>query len=121
MKLWNRSCFFGLVVVGLLGASLVSRGEETKKLEGFIKARNGDTMIVHTSEVSDVVVRLTDETHVGQVQGVLKARRKEMSMAALIPGLAVKVEGSYTDQHEMVAQSISFKGNDLQRAEAIRA
>jgi OmpA-OmpF porin, OOP family len=42
-----------------------------------------------------------------------------MSMAALIPGLAVKVEGSYNGQDELVAKSVRFKGNDLQRAEAI--
>jgi outer membrane protein OmpA-like peptidoglycan-associated protein len=58
---------------------------------------------------------------VGQVQGVFKARRKEMSMAALIPGLAVKVEGTYNDQTQLVATSVSFKGNDLQRAESIQA
>jgi OOP family OmpA-OmpF porin len=58
---------------------------------------------------------------VGQVQGAFKARRKEMSMAALIPGLAVKVEGTYNDQNQLVAKSVSFKGNDLERAEAIEA
>ena len=44
-----------------------------------------------------------------------------MSMAALIPGLAVKVEGTYNDQNELVATSVSFKGNDLEQAEAIEA
>jgi OmpA-OmpF porin, OOP family len=42
-------------------------------------------------------------------------------MAALIPGLPVKVEGAYNDQNELVAKSVSFKGNDLQRAEALQA
>ena len=39
-------------------------------------------------------------------------------MAALIPGLAVKVEGNYD---ELVASSVSFKGNDLEQAESIQA
>jgi OmpA-OmpF porin, OOP family len=64
---------------------------------------------------------LTDSTQVGQVQGIFKSRRKEMSMAALIPGLAVKVEGAYNDQNQWVAKSVSFKGNDLQQAESIQA
>ena len=91
------------------------------KVEGLIQARNGDTMIMQTSDSAKLVVVLTDSTDVGQVQGVLKARKKEMSMAALIPGLAVKVEGTYNDKNELVAKSVSFKGNDLERAQAIDA
>src|SRR5256885_645321 len=53
--------------------------------------------------------------------GMFKARRKEMSMAALIPGLAVKVEGTYNDQNQLVAKSVSFKGNDLEQAQKIEA
>jgi outer membrane protein OmpA-like peptidoglycan-associated protein len=87
----------------------------------MIQARNGDTMIMQTSDAPKLVVLLTDSTDVGQVQGVLKARKKEMSMAALIPGLAVKVEGTYNDKNELVAKSVSFKGNDLERAQAIDA
>jgi len=94
---------------------------QTVKVEGLIKGRNGDTMILQTRDASNVVVLLTDSTEVGQVQGVLKVRRKEMSMAALIPGLAVKVEGAYNDQHQLVASAVSFKGNDLEQAESIQA
>ena len=90
-------------------------------IEGIIKARSGATMIIQNSNSPDLVVLLTDATKVGQVQGVLKARRKQMSMAALIPGLTVKVEGSYNDQKALVAKSVSFKGNDLERAESIQA
>ena len=42
-------------------------------------------------------------------------------MAALIPGLPVKVEGTYNDQNQLVASKVRFKGNDLQRAQAINA
>ena len=75
---------------------------QSTKIEGLIKARNGDAMIVQTSVSPNVTVLLTDSTQVGQVQGVLKVRRKQMSMAALIPGLAVKVEGTYNDQNQLV-------------------
>jgi OmpA-OmpF porin, OOP family len=91
------------------------------KVEGLIQGRNGDTMIIQTSDSGKLIVLLTDSTDVGQVQGMLKARKKEMSMAALIPGLAVKVEGTYNDKNELVAQSVRFKGNDLERAQAIDA
>jgi outer membrane protein OmpA-like peptidoglycan-associated protein len=109
-----------LLFIGLAPFSATITAQSVK-LEGLIKARNGDTMIVQTRDSSDVVVLLTDSTEVGQVQGVFKARRKEMSMAALIPGLAVKVEGTYNDEKQLVAGTVSFKGNDLEQAESIQA
>ena len=78
-------------------------------------------MTVQTPDSSTVVVLLTDSTQVAQIQGVFKARRKEMSMAALIPGLQVQVEGSYNAQNQLVANSVKFKGNDLQDAQTIQA
>jgi outer membrane protein OmpA-like peptidoglycan-associated protein len=78
-------------------------------------------MILETSSAPNLVVVLNDNTEVGQVQGVLKARRKQMSMAALIPGLAVKVEGEYNAQNQLVARVVKFKGNDLQQAQSIQA
>jgi OOP family OmpA-OmpF porin len=106
-------------MVGLALATGVSA--QSVKVEGFITARDGSTMILKTSDSPKLLVLLTDSTEVGQVQGILKARRKEMSMAALIPGLAVKVEGAYDDQNQLVANSVSFKGNDLQQAQSIQA
>jgi outer membrane protein OmpA-like peptidoglycan-associated protein len=94
---------------------------QSVKVEGLIKARDGDTMILRTSSSPDLTVLLTDNTEVGQFQGVFKARRKQMSMAALIPGLAVKVEGTYNDRTQLVAKSVFFKGNDLEDAEKIEA
>jgi len=111
------------VSLSLVGLALLSQivTAQSVKVEGLIKARNGDTMILQTSDSPNLTVLLTDDSKVGQVQGVFKARRKQMSMAALIPGLAVKVEGTYNDQNELVATSVSFKGNDLEQAEAIEA
>lgn len=106
-----------LIVLASLDAVLFAQS----KVEGLIKSRNGSTMVLQTTNDPKVIVVLTDSTSVGQVQGVLKARRKEMSMAALVPGLAVKVDGSYNDQNELVAKSVSFKGNDLEQAQAIQA
>ena len=106
---------FSLVFVGETFAA------QTVKVEGLIKGRSGDRMILKTSQAPNLVVILTDETDVAQVQGVLKARRKDMSMAALIPGLAVKVEGTYNDEQQLVAKTVRFKGSDLQEAQAIQA
>jgi OmpA-OmpF porin, OOP family len=112
-----------LVGLSLLGLAMFGSNvaAQSVKVEGLIKARDGDIMILQGRNSPDIAVLLTDSTKVGQVQGVFKARRKEMSMAALIPGLAVKVQGTYDNQKQLVAESVSFKGNDLEDAQKIEA
>ena len=107
-----------LIVLVLLGSTVIA---QSVKVEGVIKARKGDTMVLQTPNAPNLTVLLNDDTQVGQVQGLFKSRRKEMSMAALIPGLAVKVEGTYDQQNQLVAKSVSFKGEDLEQAQAIEA
>jgi outer membrane protein OmpA-like peptidoglycan-associated protein len=106
-------------LIGILVFAVIAVAQSVK-VEGPIKSRNGDTMTLQTSTSPNVVVLLNDDTKVEQVQGMLKVRRKDMSMAALIPGLIVKVEGTY-DKEELVASSVTFKGNDLERAKSIQA
>src|SRR6516165_9564898 len=112
------SVTLSLIALALLSPSIAA---QSTKVEGLITSRNGDTMVLKTSDSPNLVVLLTDNTEVGQVQGVFKARRKEMSMAALIPGLAVKVEGTYNDQKQLEAKTVSFKGDDLEQAQAMQA
>jgi outer membrane protein OmpA-like peptidoglycan-associated protein len=112
--------YLGVFSVVLLALS-TSAAADTTKVEGLIKARDGDTIILETSQAPNLVVLLNDDTEVGQVQGVFKARRKNMSMAALIPGLKVKVEGTYNSQNQLVARLVKFKGNDLEEAQTIQA
>ena len=88
----NRSRFaeIALIVGSSLATLLLLSGAataQTVKVEGLINGRSGDTMTLQTSDSPKLVVELTDDTQVAQVQGVFKARRKEMSMAALTPGL----------------------------------
>ena len=94
---------------------------QAAKAQGLITGRSGDTMTIQTPDSTKVVVVLTDTTNVAQIQGVFKARRKQMSMAALVPGLQVQVEGSYNAQNQLVATSVKFKGNDLEDAQTIQA
>jgi OOP family OmpA-OmpF porin len=111
--------------ISVTGAALLSlcgiATAQTAKVRGLITRRSGDTMTVQTSDASKLVVELTDTTEVAQIQGVFKARRKQMSMTALIPGLQVQVEGSYNTQNQLVASSVKFKGNDLEDAQTIQA
>jgi outer membrane protein OmpA-like peptidoglycan-associated protein len=116
---------YKLISVALIVAILAISGTvlfaQSMKVQGLIKARNGAQMVLQTSDQPKMVVILTDATQVQQVQGMMKARRKNMGMAALIPGLAVQVQGSYNAQNQLVADKILFKGDDLEQAQAIQA
>jgi outer membrane protein OmpA-like peptidoglycan-associated protein len=109
-----------LLLTGLPVLDRVLYAEDVK-VQGVIKGRSGDTLVLRTSDSPEVTVLLTDSTDVGQLQGAFKARNKKMSMAALIPGLPIRVEGSYDAQNQLVAATIRFKGNDFQQAQAIQA
>ena len=115
----NARCIATLALISTL-VPLTLAAQETVKVEGLIKGRSGDLVILQTRDNPDLVVELTEGTDVGQLQGALKARNKKMSMAALIPGLSIKVEGNYHDG-QLIAQKVRFKGNDLKQAEAIEA
>jgi OOP family OmpA-OmpF porin len=63
-------------------ARLTLAAQETVRVEGLIKGRSGDLIVLQTKENPDLVVELKDGADVGQLQGMLKARNKKMSMAA---------------------------------------
>jgi OOP family OmpA-OmpF porin len=115
----NGSYIAILALVSTL-APFTLGAQQTVKVEGLIRGRSGELVILQTKDNRDVVVELTDDTDVAQVQGMLKARNKPMSMAALIPGLAIKVEG-YDHDSRVIARTVRFKGDDLKQAEAIEA
>src|ERR1700750_2961700 len=79
--LLNARCIATLALISTL-VPLALAAQETAKVEGLIIGRSGDLVVLQTRQKPDLVVELTDDTDVGQVQGVLKARNKKMSMAA---------------------------------------
>jgi outer membrane protein OmpA-like peptidoglycan-associated protein len=110
-------------MLAILGFALLGSAgyAQSVKAKGLIEGRSGANIILKTSDSERVIVLLTDNTKVGQVQGVLKARRKDMSMAALIPGLAIEVEGMYNAERQLVASMVKFKGDDLKQAQSVQA
>jgi len=121
----NRSKLFTNVSILALSLGMVTVSSTIAfaqtKLQGIIKGRSGAQIFLQTADSPKVVVLLTDYTDVAQVQGALKVRKKEMSMAALIPGLPIQVEGSMNADNQLVASKIRFKGNDFEQAQAIQA
>src|SRR5271169_28902 len=89
------------------------------KVKGVINGRNGATMTVQTQDSGNVIVVLTDSTQVEEPEGAF--RKKHLSMAALVPGLSIEVQGSYNDKNQLVADKVTFHGSDLKTAQDIQA
>ena len=94
---------------------------ETTKVEGVIIGRSGSEIIVEYMQGAELAFLLDDSTKVSQTGGLFKARRTDKSMAALIPGLKVKVEGEYNQDRKLVATSVKFSGGDLEKAQLTEA
>jgi OOP family OmpA-OmpF porin len=107
-----------LLLAGILLLGGIASAQDVK---GIINGRTGATMTLQTQESGNVVVVLTDNTQVEEVEGLFRARSKQMTMTALIPGLPISVSGSYNAQNQLVADTVKFKGSDLQHAEDIQA
>lgn len=112
-----------LLAVTSLAAVLVlcSAAAAQNKIQGVINGRSGATMTVQTPDMGNVVVLLNDGTQVEDVSGLFHARRKQMGVTVLAPGLQVQVQGSYNAQNQLVADTVTFNGKNLQTATDIQA
>jgi outer membrane protein OmpA-like peptidoglycan-associated protein len=106
-----------LAVLLLFCAAVAAQSTNVK---GVINGRSGSTMSLQTGS-GNIPVVLTDSTQVEDVEGVFHARRKEMGLTALVPGLAVQVQGSYNAQNQLVADTVKFDGSALKTATDIQA
>ena len=107
-----------LAVCFLVAASAFSAAQNVK-VKGMISGRTGDTLIVNNQDGSKTTVVLDDSTKVQQPKG-LGLRKKQVSAAALIPGLKVSVDGT-GDSSQVTAKTITFDKDDLETAEMIQA
>lgn len=97
----------------------VSNGDSVK-VKGLITSRDGEKLTLKSNAGSTVIIELTDDTKVGSPKGLLKIRRSEQSVTALIPGLRIEVQGTGDESH-VVAKNIKFEKDDLRLAETIQA
>jgi len=120
----SRNRLAAIVLVVTLSTLLLLCGTvaaQSSKVKGTIINRAGNHMTMKTSDGTNVVVMLNDNTDVQQVEGVLKARKKDMAMAALIPGLACEVQGTNNAQNQLIADWVRFTGEALEQAQSAQA
>jgi len=116
----NRFAAMSVVTLSIL-LLLCGTVAAQSKVKGNIISRAGSHMTMKTSDGNSVVVVLNDSTDVQQIEGVFKARKKDMAMAALIPGLACEVQGTYNAQDQLVADWVRFTGEALEQAQSAQA
>jgi len=114
----TRNVVLSVAIVGLANVAAVA---QKATVEGLIIGRNGPTMSVKTETSPRVTVVLSDTTKATEKGGFLGLGRKDPGITALIPGLSVKVEGSYDADHKMIAEKVVFSGSSLRTAKQIDA
>lgn len=95
--------------------------QQQTTVEGLIIGRNGPTMSVKTHDTPRLTVVLSDNTKATEKGGFLGLGRKDLAITELVPGLAVKVEGTYDPDHKLLAKKISFSHSSLNTARQIDA
>ncbi len=114
---WNKNGMLLLLFFTCLVLPGVTSAQT--QIQGLITGRSGANMTVKTQDIGNVIVVLSDNTQVIEPEGLF--RKKHLLMTALIPGLPVKVKGTYNAQNQLLADSVEFKGSSLKTAEDIQA
>jgi outer membrane protein OmpA-like peptidoglycan-associated protein len=74
-----------------------------------------------TGKGGSVNVVLTDDTKTRDARGLFGLEKTPLSSVVLIPGLKVKVNGTFDDKGRIVAKTITTDGDDLETSEMIQA
>jgi OmpA-OmpF porin, OOP family len=90
-------------------------------VEGLVVGRSGPTMLVRTGDSPKLTVLLSDSTKATEKGGFLGLDRRHPGIVDLVPGLAVKVEGSYDTDHQLIAKKVTFSRTAMNTARQIDA
>ncbi len=102
-----------------MGSAAVAQQAAT--LEGLVVDRTGPNIIVQSKDHARTTVVLSDTTKATEKDGLFDWGRKNLAITELVPGLAVKVDGSYDQDHKLLARKIVFTQNSLRTAKQIDA
>lgn len=122
----NNGKFTNIVLAASLSLAMLlflcaTVAAQSAQIQGVINGRSGATMTVQTQDAGNVVVVLNDYTQAEDVSGLFHARKKQMGLTVLEPGLQVQVQGNYNAKNQLVANTVKFNGKDLQNATDIQA
>jgi len=116
----KTTCGLAMSLVMFTSLGLSARAQEAT-VEGLVIGRNGPEMAVKTGDSPRLTVLLSDSTKATEKGGFLGLGRKDLGIAALVPGLSVKVEGAYNPDHQLMAKKIIFSRTSMNTAKQIDA
>jgi outer membrane protein OmpA-like peptidoglycan-associated protein len=90
-------------------------------VDGVVTGRSGPSMTMKTADAPRLTVLLSDSTKATEKGGFLGMGGKDLGIASLVPGLAIKVEGDYNPDHQLVAKKITFSRGSMKTAKQIEA
>jgi outer membrane protein OmpA-like peptidoglycan-associated protein len=101
-------------------ATGASSGQQAT-IQGLVIERDGPNMSVRTSDTPRLTVVLSDSTKATEKGGFLGLGRKDLGITQLVPGMQVKVEGSYNPDHQLLARKVTFSRSSYNTAQQINA
>ena len=110
--------FVGAAAFGLAGTAAMA---QQAKVEGLVVDRSGPTMMVQTKDKTRITVILSDATKATEKDGLFDWGRKDLGITELVPGLPVKVDGTYDQDHKLLARKVIFTHSSLKMARQIDA
>lgn len=114
----RTTCGISLAVFLSLGLTAAA---QDATVQGLVIGRSGPNMAVKTADSPRLTVLLSDSTKATEKGGFLGLDRKDLGIAALVPGLSVRVEGSYDADHQLVAKKVTFSRSAMNTARQIDA
>src|SRR6201992_1947406 len=122
----TTSVAMSLVLFSSLGVAANAQdapkaGGQQATVEGLVIGRDGADMMVKTADTPRLDVILSDSTKATEKGGFLGLGRKDLGITQLVPGLKVKVDGTYDQDHKLIAKKVEFSRGSMQTARAIDA
>jgi OOP family OmpA-OmpF porin len=114
----TRALAISLAIASSLALTAVA---QDATVQGLVIGRDGPSMSVRTPDSNRLIVLLSDGTKATEKGGFLGMDRKDLGITALVPGLSVKIEGSYNPDHQLIAKKVVFTRNSLLVAKQIDA
>jgi len=116
----RTTCGLAMSLAMVTSLGLTASAQEAT-VEGSVVGRSGPTMLVRTGDSPKLTVLLSDSTKATEKGGFLGLDRKHPGIVDLVPGLAVKVEGSYDTDHQLIAKKVTFSRTAMNTARQIDA
>lgn len=116
----NKIFGLGMTFAMLTIFGVVANAQEAT-VQGMIIGRDGPNMYVKTDSSQRQIVVLSDTTKATEKGGFLGMSHKDLGVASLVPGLAVKVDGTYDSDHVLQAKKVEFSRGSMKTANQIDA